>query len=86
MALFGLSSSDVVGVATDVLSTETQKQVSARVKEDIEVKDRARAAPIAPEVSLDDRIRVTGAAAPDRSQGFAASNASQFTSGLPLKA
>jgi hypothetical protein len=77
----GIPSSDVVGVATDVLSTNTQKETSARVKQELDAREVAVATP---EVSVRDRVRL-GANAPDYSAGFAPSNAAAFTSGVPLK-
>ena len=81
MAIFGLLPADVVPVATDVLSTDVQKENTARVKADLDAKEL----PSAPEMLAKDRVRL-GGTAPDYSQGFAAPNATAYTSGLPVKA
>lgn len=78
----GIPSNDVVGVATDVLSTETQKATTARVKAELDAREVNASAP---EVSVRDRVRL-GANAPEYSTGFAPANAAAFTASVPLKA
>jgi hypothetical protein len=79
--LRGLNQSDVVGVATDALSTDTQKELSARVKAESDAKALA---PTGPEMSMNDRVRL-GVVPPDYSDGTAPANAAQFTRAVPIK-
>lgn len=83
MGLFGIAlpAHEVVPVATDVLSTNVQKENAARVKAELD----AREAPNGPEMSARDRLKL-GGQAQDFTQGFSPANASQFTAGIPLRA